>query len=149
MSLAEYIVKAAGVWFLGFFPLAEIYVAVPAGVAAGLDNASTVFWSVLGNYTPVLLIYFFYNQMTRHERLRGWLAGLASEKVRVRVDKYGLWVVLLGTPWTGVWIMATAGRLLGMTGPRLLTATFISVLVYAVAIVTLIAMGVDAFSAGS
>lgn len=40
--MLEYLARAAAAWFVGFFPLAEIYVAVPAAMAAGLDDVSVV-----------------------------------------------------------------------------------------------------------
>ena len=43
----DYIALAFGAWFAGFFPLAEIYVAVPLALASGLDGVSTVFWAQL------------------------------------------------------------------------------------------------------
>jgi uncharacterized membrane protein len=145
----EYIIKAAGVWFVGFFPLAEIYVAVPAGMAAGLDSASVVVWSVLGNFTPAVLIHFFYDQLNRVERIRRWLSKFTSEKLRDRVNRYGTWILLILTPWTGIWIMAVTAKVLGMDGRRLLIYTFISISIYAVVLAALIALGVDFISGGS
>ncbi|MEO1165549.1 MAG: hypothetical protein AAFV98_17320 [Chloroflexota bacterium] len=40
--MVEYIGKAFSAWFLGFFPLAEIYIAVPGAIALGLD----CFWQL-------------------------------------------------------------------------------------------------------
>jgi hypothetical protein len=54
----DYWAKAISVWFIGFFPLAEIYVAVPAGIAMGLDTGSAVLWGSAGNYAPVLLLHY-------------------------------------------------------------------------------------------
>jgi uncharacterized membrane protein len=144
----DYIIKAAGVWFVGFFPLAEIYVAIPAGMAAGLDSASVVVWSVFGNFTPAVLIHFFYDQLNRVERIRRWLSKLTSEKLRHRVNRYGTWILLILTPWTGIWVMAVTAKVLGMDGRRLLVYTFISISVYAVVLAALIALGVDFVSGG-
>jgi hypothetical protein len=38
--MLDYAAKAATAWFVGFFPLFEIYLAVPAAVAMGLDYVS-------------------------------------------------------------------------------------------------------------
>jgi len=46
--MVEYIAKAFAAWFIGFFPYFEIYVAVPAAIAMGLDYFSAVTWSVFG-----------------------------------------------------------------------------------------------------
>jgi uncharacterized membrane protein len=139
----EYIAQAATVWFLGFFPLFEIYVAIPAGVALGLDPVSNVVWSVFGNYTPILLIHAGYEQLRRIGRVRGWLERLSSERFRRWLDRWGVWCVLIVTPWTGVWVMAATMKSLGMDSSRFLVYSFISVLVYAIVIVTLIELGIQ------
>ncbi len=144
--MADYLARALGAWFVGFFPLAEIYVAVPAALAVGLDHFSTVFWSVFGNFTPLLLIHFGYNSLLRLPRLRRWLEGLVSERAKRSIDRYGLWVVLLLTPWTGVWVMGVTAKALRMNGGVLLGAGLISITVYAVALVVLISAGVQALT---
>jgi uncharacterized membrane protein len=143
--MIEYLTRAIGVWFLGFFPLAEIYIAVPAGVAAGLDNVSVLFWSVFGNFVPVLLITGLYETLTRNERLRTWLDGLLSEKAEGRINQYGIWFVLVATPFIGVWVMSVTAKFLGMDSRRYVIAAFVSILVYAVGILVLIRLGLAAF----
>lgn len=142
--MAAYLVKAAGAWFAGFFPLAEIYVAVPAAVAVGLDDLSVIFWTVSGNFTPALLIHFLYEWLSRSARVRAWLEWLSSEKARERINRYGLGFVLLFTPWTGIWIMAVAARALGMDAKRFLAASLTSILAYAIVLLLLIRLGLAA-----
>ena len=146
MDLIDYIVRAATAWFVGFFPLAEIYVAIPAALATGLDPASVVFWSVFGNFTPLLLIHFFYERMMQNERIRGWLQRLYSPKFKENVDKHGVWFVLLATPWTGVWAMGVTAKLLGMNVRTLLWSSFASILVYGIVLVWMIQAGVSIVS---
>jgi uncharacterized membrane protein len=141
--MLEYIAQAATVWFLGFFPLFEIYVAIPAGVALGLDPVSNVVWSVFGNYVPILLIHFGYEQLRRISRLRGWLERLTSNRFRRWLDRWGTWCVLLVTPWTGVWVMAATMKTLGMDSNRFLLYSFASILAYAVVLVVLIELGIQ------
>jgi uncharacterized membrane protein len=143
--MADYLARALGAWFVGFFPLAEIYVAVPAALAVGLDHLSTVFWTVFGNFTPLLLIHFGYNNLLRLPRLRRWLESLVSERAKRAIDRYGVWFVLLLTPWTGVWVMGVTAKALRMKGAVLLGAGLISITVYAVALVFLINAGVQVF----
>ncbi|MEQ8672622.1 MAG: small multi-drug export protein [Aggregatilineales bacterium] len=140
--MLDYLVIAFGAWFLGFFPLAEIYVAVPAAVATGMDDISVIFWTVLGNFTPVLVITLFYGWLMRNERIKGWLTRFASEKVRTRVDRYGVLFVLLVTPWTGIWVMTVTARALGMNQTRFMLAAFVSIFSYAVIVLVLIRAGV-------
>ena len=140
--MLDYLVIAFGAWFLGFFPLAEIYVAVPAAVATGMDDISVIFWTVLGNFTPVLIITVFYGCLMRNARIQGWLARFTSDKVRMRVDRYGVLFVLLVTPWTGIWVMTVTARALGMNHTRFMLAAFVSIFSYAVIVLFLIRAGV-------
>ncbi len=144
--IGEYIIKAATAWFIGFFPLAEIYVAIPAAIATGLDDISVVFWSVFGNITPVILINYLYEWMLRFPRVGRWLTGLVSDKVKARINRWGMWFVLLVTPWTGVWVMAVTAKALGMSSRRFIPAAFVSVLVYAIVIVILLRAGITALA---
>lgn len=137
----DYMVLAIGAWFLGFFPLAEIYVAVPAALAAGLDHISAWAWAVLGNFTPVVLITIFYDQLMRIERVQAWFAGLVSERIRQRVNRYGLWFVFLLTPWAGVWVMSVAAKVLGLRSTPYMLTAFLSIALYAVVIIFLIHNG--------
>jgi uncharacterized membrane protein len=139
----DYLALALGAWFAGFFPLTEIYFAVPLALASGLDGASTVFWAVLGNYTPVLLIVLGYKRLNRSERARAWLNSLVSEKVKAYVNRFGVWFVLVVTPWVGVWAMSMTAKALGMKDRLYLLASFVSVLVYAIVLVWLIQAGVS------
>ncbi len=145
MLTFDYLTRAFSTWFAGFFPLAEIYVAVPAALAIGMDSASVIFWAVLGNYTPVLLIHYGYEQLSRSRRIAAWLDRLYSEKLKSRIQRYEIGFVLLMTPWTGVWVMTVTAKILRMRPARFLVASFVSVLVYAVLLVFLINSGVDLF----
>lgn len=143
--MIEYVAKAFAAWFIGFFPYFEIYVAVPAAIAMGLDYFSAVIWSVFGNYTPVVLIYFLYEQMIKNERINKWFTKWTSEKFKKSVDKHGSWIVLIVTPWTGVWVMTVTMIAFKMDAKKLLLYSLISITVYAVVIAMLIAIGVDVF----
>ncbi|KPQ32768.1 MAG: putative membrane protein [Phormidium sp. OSCR] len=141
--MIEYLEKAASAWFVGFFPAAEIYIAVPLAMALGLDSVSSVFWPLFGNFSPVLLIEFLYEQLLRIPRLRSWFKRLRSERVIGYLNRWGGWFVFVMTPWTGVWVMAITLKFLGMRRRRILITTFISIFIYAVALVALIGFGVD------
>jgi uncharacterized membrane protein len=140
----DYAFKAAIAWFLGFFPFFEIYVAVPAAIAMGLDYPSAVFWTVLGNFLPVPLIVFFYGQLVRLRRIGPWLQGLASPRAKGLLDRHGPWFILLATPWIGVWAVAVTAMALGMNQRNLLLFTLISISVYAIVLAGLIAFGIQA-----
>ncbi|NJL93240.1 MAG: small multi-drug export protein [Anaerolineae bacterium] len=143
--MLEYLSRALSVWFLGFFPLAEIYVAVTAAVGLGLDDFSILFWAVLGNFTPVLLIVFGYDSLLRVPRLRAWLGKLSGAKTRARINRYGVWFVLLVTPWVGVWAMTVTAKVVGMQTQRLLVASLTSITFYALATLWLARTGAATF----
>lgn len=137
--------RACAAWFTGFFPFAEIYVAVPVAMAAGLDAVSVVVWTAAGNITPLFLIHHGYDWLMRRPRIKGWLGRLSTERARKTLNRHGPWFVLVATPWVGVWAMALAAKVLGMDHRRFLPAATVSVILYAVALVALIRAG----SAGS
>lgn len=142
----DYLGKAATAWFLGFFPFFEIYVAVPAAIALGLDYVSAVVWSVLGNFTPVLLIVFAYNQLLRIGRVKRWLEGRSSARFERLVNRYGAPFILLITPWIGVWLVAATARALGMARRPLLIYSFVSIALYATVIAAGIGFGLEVAS---
>ncbi|NBD17321.1 MAG: hypothetical protein GVY04_14630 [Cyanobacteria bacterium] len=65
MNLADYFAQSLTVFFMGFFPYAEIYLAIPAGLALGLDPVSTVAFGVMGNFAPIPFIHYSYEQLFR------------------------------------------------------------------------------------
>lgn len=144
--MTDYLLLALGAWFAGFFPLLEIIAAVPLALAAGLDTLSAVFWTVFGNFTPILLIDLFYVQMRRSERVRRWLDGLVSVRAQARINRYGVWFILVATPIVGVWAMGVAGKLLRMERGKLFVATFVSIFVYALVLAALIQWGAHALA---
>ncbi len=136
-----YFAKALSVWFIGFFPLAEIYVAVPAGFALGLDPVSVVFWSVFGNFLPAVLVTSFYDKIAGRGQIGRWLQGLASEKINRKLNSHGFLFVAMLTPWIGVWVVAATVKLFGMKSRIFLLASFLGILIYAIVIAALLALG--------
>lgn len=143
--MIEYFYQAATVWFLGFFPFFEIYVAVPAGMAFGLDPVSVVVFSVFGNFVPVLMIEYGYYWLIRFQRVRRWLLRRGSEKLHRNINKYGWWYIILITPWVGIWAIAVAAKVLRMNREMLIWGSLVSILLYAVVIVIGIQLGLDWF----
>jgi uncharacterized membrane protein len=141
--MLEYLARGWAVCLIGFVPLAEIYVAVPAGLALGLSPASAVGWSVAGNWAPIPLVHLLYEWLRRVPRIREALGRLASERVRARVERGGFWFYLLVTPLVGTWALAAAVKLLGVPPRRFLIPSLLSVLAFGVAIAAAIAAGVE------
>jgi len=149
MGLLEYFGKAINAWFLGFFPYFEIYLAIPVAIAMGLDYISAVFWSAFGNFTAVPLIIFFYQQLNKMGWLNRWLHKIerrSLNKFGHSLDRYGPWFVLVMTPLVGVWIVAIVARAVGMNPRVIIFSTLASIILYAIAIAKLVAVGVDLFS---
>jgi uncharacterized membrane protein len=145
--MSAYLTKALSVWFIGFFPFLEIYVAVPASMAMGLGVISTIVWSVTGNCAPIILVNFGYDRLNRIERIRRWFDWLVSERTERWVNRYGNWFVLIITPWVGVWAMAVTMRALRMCSRSFLIYASLSILIYAIILAVLIQMGVDFLAA--
>lgn len=144
--MIEYLSKAGLAWFMGFFPFFEIYVAVPASMALGLDYTSAAFWAIVGNFCPVVLIVFGYERLMRIERVHDWMTRRRSERFEALVNRYGAWFILLITPWIGVWVVAATAQLLGMKRSTLLVYSFISIAVYGTVLALGISKGVAVFS---
>ena len=139
----EYAAKAFSAWFLGFFPLAEIYIAVPAAMATGLDDVSAILWSVTGNFTPALLIIGMGEALRKNAWINSKLDKMVSEKARSYIERWGNWFVLIGTPIIGIWAMALTAKLLNMNNRVFLITSLFSILLYAVVILVTINLGMS------
>jgi len=132
--VTEYLLKGWAVFLIGFMPMAEIYIAVPAGIAMGLDPASAVGWSVAGNWAPIPLLHLLYDRLRALPRMEQALDRLASRSARARVEGAGIWFYLLATPLLGTWALGVAVKLLGVPRSRFLVPSFLSVLGFGLAI---------------
>lgn len=144
--MLEYISKALATWLVGFAPQLEVYLAVPAGVAMGLDYVSAVVWSVLGNFTAVPTTIIFFDQIRRFAPLRRLIDRRYSEKNQQRLNRYGPWFVLAATPLVGIWVVAVMARVANMNPRTLLISSFLSVSLYATVVAVLLYFGIELFS---
>ena len=145
MSAAEYVAAAALAWLVGFIPLFEVYIAIPVGLAAGLDPVSATLWAAFGNVVPLWLIDLGYERLRRIERVDHYLAKLRRARVERILDRFGFVAVFVATPLLGVWTMALAAKGLGMASRPFLLASTLSVAVYAALITAAILLGVEFF----
>ena len=143
MSVVEYLAAAALTWLVGFTPLFEIYIAIPVGLAAGLDPVSATFWAAFGNIVPLWLVDLGYERLRRIERVDHYLSKLRRERVERILDRWGVIAIFLATPLLGVWTMALAAKGLGMSSRPFLLASSVSVAAYAVVITISIMLGLD------
>lgn len=147
MSVLEYVAAAALTWLIGFLPLFEIYVAIPVGLAAGLDPVSATVWAAFGNIVPLYLVDLGYERLRRIERVDRYLSKLRRERVERILDRWGVIAVVVATPLLGVWTMALAAKGLGMSTRPFLIASTCSVAAYAVIITVSILLGLDLIEA--
>ena len=147
MSAVEYVAAAALTWLVGFLPLFEIYVAIPVGLASGLDPVSATFWAAFGNIVPLYLVDLGYERLRRIERVDRYLSRLRRARVERILDRWGMIAVFVATPLLGVWTMALAAKGLGMSTRPFLIASTISVSVYAVLLTLAILLGLDLITA--
>jgi len=143
LSAVEYVAAGALAWLVGFLPLFEIYIAIPVGLAAGLDPVSATVWSAFGNIVPLFLVDLGYERLRRHERINHYLSKLRRERVEGVLDRYGWIAVFTATPLLGVWTMALAAKGLGMATRPFLIAATVSVFVYAILITVAITLGIE------
>lgn len=141
----DYIWLAVTAWFMGFFPLFEIYLAVPTTMGLGLDIVSAVFWSWLGNFIVIPFIFYFYEWLTKFHKINKYFTKLENSKTSKKLRKGGFIVVLIGTPVFGSWTIGVAGRIIGMHRKRLFLSSAISIAVYGFLIAILTQLGIDAF----
>ncbi|MCC3506334.1 MULTISPECIES: small multi-drug export protein [unclassified Microcoleus] len=149
MQFFEYMTKAFSTWFIGFFPYFEVYAAVAAGMAMGLDGVSAVVWAVFGNFTPIPLLLLCYRQLTRVRRIRLWLERLEKRgvrKVKHAFDRYGAWFLVLMTPILGSWTIAVIAPITGIQPKQVMLFSFVGILLYAIATAVLVASGINWFN---
>lgn len=140
--MLEYIALALSVWFAGFFPFFEIYVAIPYGFVIGLDPYSIVFWAVSGNFLPVPLIEYGYGWLVKFERFRRWQQKLIKPSLEEKINHRGKWFIAVFTPWIGVWAVAVTCKMLKVRKDVLMLYTFVGIAAYAILLALLIEMGI-------
>ncbi|MFD2673213.1 small multi-drug export protein [Marinicrinis sediminis] len=141
--MLEYITLMGTAWFIGFFPMFEIYLAIPSTMVMGLDPVSAVVWSCIGNFTPIPLIAYFYDFLCRFPRIGKWLNKMANHKYQPQVEKRGAIAIMLFTPLIGSWAVAVLGKAVGMSRSTLLIFSAISIVGYGIIIAVLTVLGVD------
>ncbi len=144
--MLDYIWKAAVTWFIGFAPQFEVYIAVPAGIAMGMDYFSAVLWAVIGNFTAVPIVLTFFAQIRRISWLSNLIDRRYSEKNQERLNRYGPWFVVLATPMVGIWIVAVMARIAGMNHAVLLVSSLVSIIFYGVLVAVLLHFGIAFFT---
>ncbi|GGN99156.1 small multi-drug export protein [Saccharibacillus kuerlensis] len=143
--MLNYVWLAALAWFMGFFPLFEIYVAVPASIGLGLDIFSAVFWSWLGNFIVIPFIAYSYDWLTKFKKVNKYFEKLAKSKASKKLNGGGFWIVLFATPMFGSWATGVVGKFIRMDKKRLFLASGISIAVYGIIIGVTTQFGINTF----
>ncbi|MDG5799623.1 small multi-drug export protein [Marinilabiliaceae bacterium ANBcel2] len=147
--MLEYIIQAVSVWFISFIPAFEIFVAIPAGVGMGLDPISLLLFSVSGNLAPLFIIDRGEKWILSITWIRKRVTKPISPKTKKYINRYGIWYVLLITPWTGIWLMGATSKAFQMKNRAFIWSASISIFLYAAIIIALIHLGIYSFSSTS
>ena len=137
-------------------PVGEELVSIPLGVGLGLEPALVAVVSVVFNMLPAVVISALFSRAERGtgvlkimlrmrpEPVRSavrWLLRRRSQRLLRALDRWGVWGVLVVTPWAGVYVTTLTLEVAGMRRGRLLVSVLASLAIHAV-IVTVLSVGV-------
>ena len=142
MEIIKYIGAAFSTWFVGFFPYFEIYIAIPAGFAAGLNWFDAFFWASLGNWMVIPFVDICYEWLMRFKFMNKIAEKSLNGKWQDRIEKHGSWFILLLTPLAGVWTIVVIAKALKFNRAKLLIYSATSVWVTGLIIAILIINGI-------
>ncbi|MDQ0351907.1 putative membrane protein [Alkalibacillus filiformis] len=143
--MLEYIWLSLAAWFMGFFPFLEIYLAIPAAMAMGLDVVSAILWSSFGNFLAIPIIVLFYDQLSKIKKINKYFIKLSQSKFSHRISKNGFTFILIATPVVGAWAVAVIGKFVGMEKGKLIVSSAISIGLYGVILGVLTELGINTF----
>lgn len=125
LRLVDLVPLELQVFFISLVPLLELRVAIPYGMARGLDPAVAVTWGTLGNVAQVpfvaALVWAAHRYAARYvpraKPLLDWADRRAMRSRRL-IQKYGFpglaLFVALPFPGSGIWSASVLGSLFGM-----------------------------------
>lgn len=137
-------------------PVGEELVSIPLGVGLGLDPVLVAVVSVVFNMLPAVVISALFRRAqqgtgvlrvmlrVRSEPVRSgvrWMLRRRSQNLLRALDRWGVWGVLVVTPWAGVYVTTLTLEVAGMRRGRLLASIAASLIVHA-AVVTIASVGV-------
>jgi hypothetical protein len=142
LEIIKYIGAAFSTWFVGFFPYFEIYIAVPAGFAAGLNWFDAFFWASLGNWMVIPFVDICYEWLMKFKFMKKITEKSLNGKWENRIEKHGAWVILLLTPLAGVWTIGVIAKALKFNRAKLWIYSATSVGITGLIIAILIINGI-------
>jgi len=143
IELIKYIGAALSTWFVGFFPYFEIYIAIPAGFAAGLNWFDAFLWASLGNWMVIPFIDLFYQWLLRFNFMKKIIDRNQNEKWKKRIENHGVWFILFLTPLAGFWTIGVIAKALKYNRTKLWLYSAISVGVTGLIIALSIEFGIS------
>ncbi len=137
-------------------PIIELRGAIPWALAqppigGGLPVATAVFFSIIGNFIPVIPLLLFFDKIYKwlypypvFNRFFEWLFARTRRKGKL-IEKYEFWglVIFIGIPLpvTGAWTGTLAAYIFGLKFWKSVIAAIFGLLMSAT-IVTLISLGI-------
>ena len=125
------------VFLTALSPVGEELIAIPLGVALGLPPIIAALVAVSSNYLPVAVICAVFSQADRFPRFARVLVRLQSKRGAMVAQRGAGLVVVLATPWIGVYATTVGLELVGVSRSRILVLTAVSLVGYAVISTTL------------
>ena len=147
--------KFVAVALIAMSPIGEELVSIPADIALRLDDVAVAIMSVAFNMLPALAISGVFWRAERGTRVVRWplrvrpallrlsairLLQRRSRRLAAVWDRWGIWAVVVITPWAGVYATTLTLEASGMERRRPLAAVFLGLAVHAV-MVALISSG--------
>jgi uncharacterized membrane protein len=144
-GVVPFLWRAASVYGLGFLPIAEGNVAVPVGLALGMNPVFAVCVSVFGTTTQTLLVRGLASWLLSHPRLAAWWERRQRGRIgRLFAWKKATWVVLVGIPWLGGVPTALGAQLAGISTSRYARWAISGLVLHAGILALLICLGLHA-----
>ncbi len=141
--MQEYIWLSITAWLMGFFPLFEIYLAIPSTMALGLDMIFSVVWSGFGTFIAIPFIVYFFNFLSRIKWIGRFFYKLSQSKYSEKIRNRSFLFILVATPIVGTWTIGVIGKLVDLDKKSLFIASAISIVVYGIIIGVLTQLGID------
>ena len=137
--------RVASVVGLGFLPVAEGIVAVPAALAMGMNPFFAVLLSVSGTTVQTLLVRGSANWLFTLPRVSDWWERrMAARMERVLAPGGVTWVILVGIPWLGGVPTALGAQIAGVKPVRYAGWAISGLVLHAVVLAALIRLGLSA-----
>lgn len=119
-------------------------VGVPMGIVGGINPASVIVVSSIGNLLPIFLFYRIIDVIKRFKRI-SWYLNRAHEKTEGYTTKYGSIGIVLATPTFGGYFTGIGAALIDISLHRTLPALFVGLLLQGAIFTWLTYLGIDAW----